>query len=122
VGVRPILAELGSGTAVMLSSGVEMTATEDASGALNIKNSGNQSMITVEFNEQTQDLRLEGSVDVIKIDIKPGIYSNSIKLKSKNVKPLAVLSSDEFNAMKVDPDTVIFTWAEPVKWKIRCRR
>jgi hypothetical protein len=119
VEVRPILAELGGGIAVTLSSGVEMTATEDASGALNITNSGNQGMITVEFNEQTQNLGPEGSVDVIKIDIKPGSYPNSIKLKSKNLKPVAVLSSDEFNATTVDPDTVVFTGAEPVKWKIK---
>jgi hypothetical protein len=56
VQVGPILAELGGGIAVTLPSGVEMTATEGASGALNITNSGNQGMITVEFDGQTQNL------------------------------------------------------------------
>jgi len=43
--------------------------------------------------------------DVV-IDIKPGSDPNSINLGSKGVIPVAILSSDIFDATQVDPDTV----------------
>lgn len=43
------------------------------------------------------------SVDV---DIKPGSYPNSINLGSKGLIPVAILSSEEFNAITVNPETV----------------
>ena len=42
----------------------------------------------------------------VEIDIKPGSDPNSINLKSKGVVPVAVLTTDDFDASDVDPDTV----------------
>ncbi|NIO09766.1 MAG: hypothetical protein GTO40_17890 [Deltaproteobacteria bacterium] len=42
----------------------------------------------------------------VPIDIKPGSYPNSINLGSQGVVPVAILSSDSFDATNVVPDTV----------------
>lgn len=52
----------------------------------------------------------------VEIDIKPGSDPNSINLKSKGVVPVAVLTTDDFDASDVDPTTVEFAGAEPVRW------
>jgi len=52
----------------------------------------------------------------VDIDIKPGSDPNSINLKSKGVVPVAVLTTNDFDASTVDPDTVEFAGAEPVRW------
>ncbi|MGB2863336.1 MAG: hypothetical protein WBC05_08430 [Sedimentisphaerales bacterium] len=52
------------------------------------------------------------------IDIKPGSDQNSINLKSKGVVPVAVLTTDDFNAATIDPATALFAGAEPVRWKL----
>jgi len=52
------------------------------------------------------------------IDIKPGSDQNSINLKSKGVVPVAVLTTDDFNADTIDPTTVTFAGAAPVRWKL----
>lgn len=43
---------------------------------------------------------------VVAIDIKPGSYPNAINLDSYGLIPAAILSSDDFDATTVDPDTV----------------
>ena len=52
------------------------------------------------------------------IDIKPGSDPNSINLKSKGVVPVAVLSTDAFDANSVDPSTVKFAGASPLRWTL----
>lgn len=52
----------------------------------------------------------------IDIDIKPGSYPNSVNLKSKGVVPVAILTTPEFDASTVDPTTVKFADASPIKW------
>ena len=52
----------------------------------------------------------------VEIDIKPGSDPNSINLKSKGVVPVAVLTTNDFDASIVAPETVEFTGAEPVRW------
>ena len=47
------------------------------------------------------------SVDV-DIDIKPGSDPNSINLGSNGVLPVAVLTTDEFDAQEVNEETVLF--------------
>lgn len=53
------------------------------------------------------------------IDIKPGSKQNNINLKSKGVVPVAVLTTVDFNAATIDPDTAEFAGAEPVRWKLQ---
>jgi len=42
----------------------------------------------------------------VDIDIKPGSYPNAINLGSHGLIPVAILSSEDFDAKTVDPDTV----------------
>ena len=46
------------------------------------------------------------SVITVEIDIKPGSYPNAINLGSQGFIPVAILSSSDFDATTVDPDTV----------------
>ena len=46
------------------------------------------------------------SVVEVAIDIKPGSYPNAINLGSHGLIPVAILSSDEFDATTVDPESV----------------
>jgi len=54
----------------------------------------------------------------IQIDIKPGGNPNNINLKSKGVVPVAVLTTDGFDAGNIDPTTVKFAGAAPVRWRL----
>lgn len=42
----------------------------------------------------------------VSIDIKPGSYPNAINLGSSGLVPVAILSTEDFDATTVDPDTV----------------
>jgi glyoxylase-like metal-dependent hydrolase (beta-lactamase superfamily II) len=53
----------------------------------------------------------------VTIDIKPGSKPNSINLRSKGVVPVAVLSTNEFDARALNPETVLFSASAPKKWK-----
>ena len=44
----------------------------------------------------------------VSIDIKPGSSTNPINLSSKGVVPVAILTTDGFDASTVDPSTVCF--------------
>lgn len=48
------------------------------------------------------------SVQSVAIDIKPGSFPNSINPKSKGEIPVAVLTTDTFDATTIDPATVRF--------------
>jgi hypothetical protein len=50
----------------------------------------------------------------VSVDIKPGSDPNGINLKSKGVIPVAVLTTDDFDATIVDGATVQFEGASPV--------
>lgn len=52
------------------------------------------------------------------IDIKPCSDPNSINLKSKGVVPVAVLTTDDFDATTIDPVTVFFASASPLRWTV----
>jgi hypothetical protein len=54
----------------------------------------------------------------VTIDVKPGSDPNSINLGSKGVVPVAVLTTDEFDAGSVDPASVVFADASPVRWAL----
>jgi hypothetical protein len=47
------------------------------------------------------------SIDV-NIDIKPGSDPNSINLKNKGVISVAILTTEDFDALTVDADSVVF--------------
>ena len=54
----------------------------------------------------------------LEIDIRPGGNPNTINLKSKGVVPVAVLTTQDFDASTVMPYSVIFAGASPVRWRL----
>ena len=52
----------------------------------------------------------------ILLEIKTGSYPNSINLKSRGVVPVAVLTTDDFDAYDVNPNSCVFAGAEPKSW------
>jgi len=48
------------------------------------------------------------AVKQVAIDIKPGSDQNPINISSKGVIPVAILTTDEFDAADVDPATIFF--------------
>jgi hypothetical protein len=55
----------------------------------------------------------------VEIDVKPGSHTNSINLKSKGKVPVAILTTDDFDANTIDPETVIFAGANPLRWRMK---
>lgn len=60
---------------------------------------------------------LESEEEMV-IDIKPGNEQNNINLKSNGVVPVAVLTTDDFDAATVDPATAEFAGAAPTHWSL----
>jgi hypothetical protein len=52
----------------------------------------------------------------VQIDIKPGSYPNSINLKSKGKIPVAILTTDDFDAYDADPVSCEFAGVYPLRW------
>lgn len=52
------------------------------------------------------------------IDIKPGNDQNNINLKSNGVVPVAVLTTDQFDAATIDPATAQLAGAAPKHWSL----
>jgi hypothetical protein len=71
------------------------------------------------FNDITTGPALNdaGTAEVL-IDIKPGTDVNSINLKSRGVVPVAVLTTEDFDAVEIDSESVLFAGASPVRWQI----
>jgi hypothetical protein len=69
------------------------------------------------------DISFQSQVVPVDIDIKPGSYPNSINPKSKGKIPVAILTTDTFDATNVDASTVLFgrtgTEASPVHWALK---
>jgi len=68
------------------------------------------------LESEPYQLVIKRLIKLIEIDIKPGSDPNSINLKSKGKTPVAVLTTDDFDASEVDPATVEFAGASPLKW------
>lgn len=59
-------------------------------------------------NTAWDSLRFSVVLIPVTIDIKPGSFPNSINPKSKGKIPVAILTTDSFDATTVDPTTVLF--------------
>ncbi len=86
------------------------------SGALGHYWGGTHSGLIFEFGGGS----LPPSVIEVEIDIKPGSFPNSINPDSKGVIPVAILTTDTFDASIVEPITVGFgpDDALPVHWAL----
>lgn len=62
---------------------------------------------------------VERDVLLVDIDIKPDVYPNPINLRAQGVIPVAVLTNLGFDATTVDPVTVHFAGASPIRWSVR---
>jgi hypothetical protein len=60
-------------------------------------------------------LYLAVSAPEVVIDIKPGSDTNPINLKSKGVVPVAILTTDGFDAANVNQEKVFFAGAAPLQ-------
>lgn len=65
----------------------------------------------VEYWPSFYEVRLYQPIIPVSIDIKPGSYPNSINLGSQGVTPVAIFSSDTFDATTIDPATVTLAGA-----------
>lgn len=89
------------------------------SGILTVTYSVNGEAIELLFFSDGVPIKLkETDSKVVEIDIKPGGNPNNINLRSKGVVPVAVLTTESFDAGDVDPETVEFAGAEPVRWRL----
>ena len=43
----------------------------------------------------------------VSIDIRPGGFPNTVNLRSRGMLPVAILTTPDFDAMQVDPDSVL---------------
>lgn len=69
------------------------------------------------FNGKSINIVTLGTTNV-EIDIKPGGNPNNINLHSKGVVPVSVLTTNDFDASTIDPETVLFAGAEPVRYTL----
>jgi hypothetical protein len=53
------------------------------------------------------------------LDISPQHGTITINLKSNRVIPVVVLTTSNFDASTIDPDTVLFEGAKPLRWKMK---
>jgi len=70
------------------------------------------------------EIELSGGVEAkadpeIEIDIRPFSKRNRINLKSRGVVLVAALTDEDFDASTIDPKTVTFAGAKPVRWQVR---
>jgi hypothetical protein len=56
---------------------------------------------------------------IVDIDIEPGLRKNVIDLRFKGIVTVAVLGSENFDARTIDPKTVLFAGAAPIRHALR---
>ena len=71
---------------------------------------------TNDSNIATVTITVNPLIIQVTLDIKPGSDPNSINLKSNGVVPVAVLTTDDFDAGEVNPESVEFACAMPERW------
>jgi hypothetical protein len=60
--------------------------------------------------------RIGPTAVAVDVDVKPGSDPNSTNIGSRGVIPVAILTTSDFDAADVDPDTVLFEGASPVHY------
>ena len=55
---------------------------------------------------------------IFDVDIKPGSLTNPFNVKSKGVLPIAILTTEDFDATTIDPVTVTARGVNPLRWII----
>jgi hypothetical protein len=57
-------------------------------------------------------------VEFVPFDVKPQSCPNPLNVASKGVLPVAIVSTDEFDATQVDPATVRLEGVAPLRWSV----
>jgi hypothetical protein len=108
--------DVGNGIALDLSSNVYTTGflqgTADFDPGADVYNLTSEGIWDIFICKLAHD----AVIQYIQIDIKPGSYPNPINLGSKGVVPVAVLTTAEFDASDLDPASVLFAGAPPLRW------
>jgi hypothetical protein len=105
--------DYGVGIAVDTSGGAYVAGTTGSAdfpttpGAFDRSFNGPFASLTG-FDIFVTKLELVAATLTLNIDIKPGSTTNPINLRSKGVIPVAILSTDSFDATTVDPASVCF--------------
>ena len=103
-------------TIVSLDGETEFTPDINTGSILIATDQNGNSMNMLCFSDTAINLvDIKKNQETIKIDIKPGCNPNSINLKSKGVVPVALLSEGDFKAGDIDPGSVEFAGAKPVR-------
>jgi parallel beta-helix repeat protein len=71
--------------------------------------------LNVDIGADEAQTESEDEIEV-DIDVRPGSHHNKIDLGAWGFLPVAVLSTDDFDATLIDPKTVEFAGAEPMHW------
>jgi len=53
---------------------------------------------------------------IVDIDIKPASCPNPLNVKSKGVLPVAIVTTENFDASQVDPASVLLAGVSPLRW------
>jgi hypothetical protein len=69
------------------------------------------------YDGSDSDIFLALGIIQVEIDIKAGGNPNTINLKSRGMVPVAVLTTQNFDATTVEPYSVAFAGASPVWWR-----
>ena len=95
---------LPSGESITNSFSVPGFSATASISVIGIDDLGNSIIVT----DEDSCVFLPPSIILVDIDVKPGSDPNSVNSKSKGVLPVAILTTDTFDATTVDPETVIF--------------
>ena len=99
----------GTGTLGYNGDGIPATSAQlDHPIGLSVDLAGN---LFIADTDNSRVRRVQALEREIAIDIKPGSFPNSINLGSNGVVPVAILSTDTFDASTVDPFTVTLAGA-----------
>jgi hypothetical protein len=93
------------------NSAIDIPAT-DLIGNQRIVDGDGSGVATIDIG--AYEKQVSSTVAVI-IDIKPGSEENSINSRSNGVFPVAIITTDEFDALQVDPGTVLFGNSQTAK-------
>jgi len=85
--------------------GVTRVTFTPSGGTLAAQSSGGGTFFVLDNLEITGD---DPEVNTITIDVKPGDEQNVVNPKSKGVIPVAILTTDSFDATTVDPSSAYF--------------
>lgn len=81
-------------------------------------NSGNWNDAPSEWHYWNGGFVVEYDCRQVLVDIKPGSDPNSINLKSRGVIPVAILTTEDFDAADIDAGTITLAGVAPVRWEM----